>query len=131
MKWTPDLSVGIEKIDGQHQEMFKMAEQLFSADNAAKGAGFFEELLGFLDEYTKKHFADEEAYMESIGYPGLAQQQHDHAEFLCKLVMLKEDFEQSGKCVDVILKTNRLVLGWLKGHISCADKKIGEYARAL
>ena len=76
MKWTPDLSVGIEKIDGQHQEMFKMAEQLFSADNAAKGAGFFEELLGFLDEYTKKHFADEEAYMESIGYPGLAQQQH-------------------------------------------------------
>ena len=42
MKWTPDLSVGIEKIDGQHQEMFKMAEQLFSADNAAKGAGFFE-----------------------------------------------------------------------------------------
>lgn len=131
MQWTPDLAVGVEEIDSQHQEMFRMAGQLFDAGNAYRGPGFFEELLGFLDSYTKKHFTDEEAYMESIGYPGLAEQQREHADFLCRLLMLKDEFQQSGRSVDVILQTNRLVLGWLCNHISVMDKQIGEYVRTL
>lgn len=131
MQWTPDMAVGVEKIDSQHQKLFEMAGQLFNAGNQDKGPGFFEELLIFLHDYTKQHFADEEAYMESIRYPGLAEQKRDHVDFLCRLLMIRDDFEQSGRSVDVILKTNRLVLGWLKSHVSDMDKKIGEFVRNL
>jgi hemerythrin-like metal-binding domain len=131
MQWTPDLAVGAEEIDSQHQELFRMAEQLFDVSNTSRSPGFCEELLRFLSDYAKKHFADEEAYMESIRYPGLQEQQREHADFISRLVMLKDDFEQSGRSVNVILKTNQFVLGWLRDHIIRNDKKIGEYVRSL
>ena len=74
MPWHPSLSVGIELIDEQHKEWFKRAEDLFEAGKKGQAKEYIGELLGFLDQYTKKHFADEERYMLSINYPGYDEQ---------------------------------------------------------
>lgn len=129
MPWTQNLSVGVELIDDQHKKLFEMAEQLFEAGRQHKASDFIAELLGFLDEYTKKHFGDEEGYMLKIGYPGYASQKKAHDEFIHQLRILQKDYESSGGNVVLIINANQIILDWLLKHISIEDKQIGEYAQ--
>jgi len=131
IEWTPNLSVGVSSIDLQHQKLFDMANQLFEAGKNNKTKEFISEMLGFLDDYTKKHFKDEETYMLSINYPGYDAQKKMHAEFISSLAKLKKEYEESGGNILVILNANQMVVDWLLKHISVEDKKIGGFANSL
>ncbi len=131
MPWTQDLSVGVEKIDEQHKQMFRMADELFRAEKNRKEKEFLSEMLDFLDDYVKKHFAAEERYMQEIGYPEIAQQRREHGEFARQLRILRKEFDSSGGDIVLTINTNHIILDWLANHISKQDKKIGEYARSL
>jgi hemerythrin len=130
MPWTPDLSVGIALIDDQHKIWFEKAEKLFEAGKKHQAKEYIGELLDFLDEYTKRHFSDEEKYMLSIHYPGYPEQKRAHTAFVAQLAKLRSDYASSGGNLLVILNANQLVLGWLTQHISNMDKKIGQFVRA-
>ena len=80
--WTPDLSVGVENIDEQHKIWFEKANELFEAGKQQRAKEYINTMIDFLDEYTKKHFSDEESYMEEIGYPELDAQKKAHASFI-------------------------------------------------
>lgn len=129
MPWTPNLSVGITLIDDQHKMWFQKAEALFEAGKNNQAKEYVGELLNFLDDYTKKHFADEEKYMQSIHYPGIEEQKKAHTAFISQLTKLRNDYSTSGGNLLVILNANQMVLDWLTKHISNMDKKIGEYAK--
>ena len=129
--WTQDLSVGVNSIDGQHQQLFKMADELFEAGKNGKSKEKIGELLNFLDAYTKQHFRDEESYMASIKYPGLAEQQTAHQSFIKELAKLTAEYDKSGGNIMVIINANQMVVDWLTKHISGMDKKIGAYAKNL
>jgi hemerythrin len=131
MPWTPNLSVGVEAIDAQHKIWFEKAEALFEAGKKRQAANYIGELLSFLEDYTKQHFADEEAYMKRIRYPALQMQQQAHAGFIGKLAGIKQEYHSSGGNLSVIMSANSLVINWLTQHISNMDKKIGEYAKGL
>ena len=131
MPWTTNLSVGVKAIDDQHKTWFEKAEKLFEAGKNKQTAEYIGELLDFLEDYTKKHFADEEKYMQSIRYPGLSEQRTAHAAFIEQLAALKKEYKNSGSNLLVILNANKMVLGWLTQHISLMDKKIGEYAKTI
>lgn len=128
MPWHPSLSVGVDFIDEQHKEWFRHAEKLFDAGKKGQAREYIGDLLAFLDNYTKKHFADEEEYMRSIDYPGLAEQKKAHASFVASLEKLRNDYEQSGGSLTVIISANQMVIDWLTNHISKMDRKIGEFA---
>lgn len=130
MPWTPNLSVGVAAIDDQHKTWFDKADALFEAGKNRKSAEYIGELLGFLDSYTKLHFADEERYMLSIKYPDYELQKKAHTDFLARLKKLKEEYDKSGGNILVILEANQVMIQWLTQHISGMDKKIGDYAKA-
>ncbi len=88
-------------------------------------------MLDFLDEYTKQHFKDEEAYMEKIRYPEIDAQKRAHANFIKDLAKLKNDYNESGGNILVILNANKMVIDWLSNHIKTMDKKIGDYVKTL
>ncbi|HHT73594.1 MAG TPA: hemerythrin family protein [Firmicutes bacterium] len=129
MPWHPSLSVGIELIDEQHKEWFKRAEDLFEAGKKGQAKEYIGELLGFLDQYTKKHFADEERYMLSINYPGYDEQKKAHTAFIGQLEKLRSDYQASGGSLTVIIQANKMVIDWLTKHISNMDKKIGDFVQ--
>lgn len=131
MAWSESLSVGVPLIDEQHKTWFEKADLLFEAGRNARAREFIAELLEFLDAYTKKHFADEERYMQSIDYPGYPLQKKAHTEFIAQLARLKEEYKASGGNLLVIMNANQMVLNWLTNHISTMDRKIGEYAKTL
>ncbi|HHU04872.1 MAG TPA: hemerythrin family protein [Clostridiales bacterium] len=131
MPWTPNLSVGVDIIDKQHKMWFEKAEKLFEAGKNKNSKEYISELLDFLDDYTKQHFADEEKYMLSIKYPGYAEQKNAHTYFINELAKLRADYNASGGSLLVIINANKMVLDWLTQHISNMDKKIGAYAKTL
>lgn len=129
MPWNPNLSVGVDAIDGQHKIWFEKAEKLFDAGKNNQAKEYIGELLAFLDDYTKKHFADEEKYMLSIRYPGYEEQRSAHQTFITQLSKLRSDYQSSGGNILVILNANQMVIEWLTKHISNLDKKIGQFAK--
>lgn len=131
IQWTSNLSVGVDLIDEQHKVWFQKADQLFEAGQKGKGKEFILQMFDFLDEYTKFHFRDEEKYMASIQYPGLADQKRLHAGFIEELMRLRKEYTESGGNIMLIINANKMVINWLTKHISTADKKIGEYAKTL
>lgn len=128
MPWTPNLSVGVEAIDQQHKMCFEKAEKLFEAGKNNSAKEYISELLNFLENYTKKHFADEEKYMLSIKYPGYAEQKKAHTDFIAQLAKLRGEYSSSGGNLLVILNANKMVVDWLTQHISNMDRKIGQFA---
>jgi hemerythrin len=131
IEWTPDLSVGVEHIDEQHKIWFQKANELFQAGRERRAKDYINTLIDFLDEYTKQHFKDEEAYMEEIGYPGLDAQKKAHENFVKELAKLKNEYNTTGGNIMVIINANKMVLDWLTNHIKSMDKKIGEYVKSL
>lgn len=129
MPWTPNLSVGVDIIDNQHKMWFEKAEKLFEAGRNNSAKEYIGELLDFLDNYTRKHFADEEKYMLSINYPGYAEQKKAHTFFINELAKLRADYKASGGSLLVIINANKMVLEWLTQHISNMDKKIGAFVK--
>ncbi|HHU04873.1 MAG TPA: hemerythrin family protein [Clostridiales bacterium] len=130
MPWTPNLAIGVDIIDNQHKMLFEKAEKLFEAGRNKNSKEYISELLDFLDDYTKKHFADEEKYMLSINYPGYAEQKQAHTAFIGKIAKLREEYNKSGGSLVVIINANKMVLDWITQHISVMDKKIGDYAKS-
>ena len=129
--WTPALSVGVENIDSQHKIWFEKADQLFEAGKTGKSKEVIAQMFDFLDDYTKMHFRDEEAYMTKINYPEIDEQKKLHKNFIAELAKLKTDFEQSGGNITLIINANQMIVDWLTKHISTMDKKIGTYAKTL
>ncbi len=129
MPWSPSLTVGVDMIDEQHKKWFEMADQLFEAGRNRKAGEYIIQMFKFLEDYTKKHFGDEERYMQSVKYPEYETQKAMHADFIKQLNALKAEYDKSGGNITVIMDANQMVLYWLTNHIAKQDKKIGEYAK--
>ncbi|HHW30115.1 MAG TPA: hemerythrin family protein [Clostridiaceae bacterium] len=129
--WTPDLSVGVKNIDDQHKIWFEKANGLFEAGKEQRAKDYINTMLDFLDEYTKQHFRDEEAFMEEIHYPEIDAQKKAHASFINDLAKLKSEYNKAGGNILVILNANKMVINWLTNHIRNMDKKIGEYVKSI
>ncbi|MDK2936622.1 MAG: hemerythrin [Eubacteriaceae bacterium] len=131
IKWTPELSVGVENIDSQHKIWFEKADKLFEAGKSGKSKDYIVQMLDFLDDYTKQHFRDEEAYMTKINYPELAAQKTAHQNFIGELSKIKMEYAKSGGNISLIINANQMIVNWLTQHISNMDKKIGTFAKTL
>lgn len=117
--WTNAMSVGIAKIDREHQGLIDLINKLSSEMAAGKGADVLGVVLSKLVAYTKTHFAGEEVMLRTHGYPNLATQQKEHAVFTQKMVGMLDDLN-SGK--NVLGSPVVSFLGdWLRNHILKQD----------
>lgn len=125
-EFTDDYLVGIELVDREHRELFKIvdkANRLVKSYNALSGYDNIMEILNELKEYTIEHFSDEEEYMESINYEGLAAQKRAHEAFIDKLANIDLDAVDNNP-QEYLQELLEFLLGWLINHILNTDKKI-------
>ena len=125
-EFTDDYLTGIEIVDLEHQQLFCIVERAYQLVKSNDVITCYDELLSIIHEltdYTVTHFADEEAYMEKIGYEGLAAQKNAHASFVARLesINLIELDENPQKYMESLIE---FLLGWLINHILYSDKKI-------
>jgi hemerythrin len=127
MKWTDDLSVGVELIDTQHKALIDAVNELFNACSKGLGRKKISETLEFLQNYVVTHFSDEEAVQRKSGYPEYANHKKLHAEFIKSVTTYSQRLETDGPSISLVADFNSFVTNWLIYHISREDKKIGQF----
>lgn len=129
IEWTDDLATGVAQIDGQHKELFRRINGLLEACRQGRGKVEVERVIRFLEDYVLEHFSDEESYMTRFSYPAYASHKAQHLEFMDNFFALKTSFETDGAGVHIVVKTNHLVVDWLKNHIRRTDKALGDFLK--
>lgn len=120
----------IPLIDEEHAQLFAYANQIYELlqnDFIADKYDNIRDLLQKLMDYAKKHFADEEAYMESIQYKKIFTQKMQHQAFVDELEKYDlEEIDQMENQEVVIGKMLTFVTDWLVEHILYLDTQIGK-----
>ncbi|HHV92957.1 MAG TPA: hemerythrin family protein [Firmicutes bacterium] len=129
IKWTPNLAIGIKKIDDQHKVLFERINDLIEACNQGKGKDTVAELITFLKDYVVFHFRDEQQIMLDYKYPEYEAHKKLHDGFVDSLKELNKELEEKGPGLALVLKTNRLVVDWLINHISKVDTQLAAYIK--
>lgn len=121
---------GIALIDDEHAKLFEYANQIYELlhdEFVPDKYDNIKDLLGKLKDYAKKHFADEEAYMESIQYKKIFTQKVQHQAFMDALEEYDLDaMDQMDNQEAVIGKMLVFVTDWLVEHILNVDTQIGK-----
>ncbi len=124
--WQEEYNIGVEAIDQEHQRLFKIINKLFAMREEEKNSQWAcQEGIKFFKGHTVKHFADEEAYMASIHYPGLEEHQRIHQGFRNHtLPTLERELKQSGYALNTVDHFLGVCAGWLIGHTLTEDQAI-------
>lgn len=132
MMWKNTDRIGVERIDQQHMELFRMTEELLNAVKSGTAAEVYRKALGFLKDYVIYHFRDEEAYQESIGYSGIQAHKEEHRQFTKTVLDYEKRLTESGFDEKIMKDLVGTVTAWLIYHVVDTDQKIvsGETAAA-
>lgn len=88
--WENQYLLGNEKVDQQHKELFRLANQLV----ASKDAQALAENIMLLYRHVREHFQAEEAFMKQHGYPDYQDHVKTHNLMLEKLVEFSHGISQ-------------------------------------
>ncbi len=125
IEWDRDkLTTGVAAMDAEHQRLIGYMNTLYELHAANAPARAVGEALTTMANYTVKHFADEEAYMESIGFPQLHTHRIVHADLLRRVGEFAAEFSATGSLPKPLFPFLRM---WLKGHICGIDVKYGRH----
>ena len=71
IKWNKRFDIGVDSIDKAHRKLFSIVHKLSCLnENENNGPWACAEGIKYFKNYAITHFAEEEAYMKSIGYKG-------------------------------------------------------------
>ena len=130
LEWTPELSVGLEAVDRQHQELIRRTVRLVEATLNGQGKEEVTRMLDFLKAYVVEHFRSEEDLMEDRGYPNLEKHRGVHRLFEAEVRKLSRRLQEGEPDEAFILTVQNNVVDWLIHHIRGMDKKIGDWVRS-
>jgi len=125
-EWSDELSIGVEKMDQQHQNLVKKINLLIEDINhdSPEVLKDFQEMAKFVIE----HFDDEEKYMESIEFPNLEIHRNIHKQLLEKVGEFGQAIESGNLDKGQLINFLKM---WLKSHIMGIDMKYGEHAKKV
>jgi hemerythrin len=121
ISWDASFSVGVEKLDEQHQRIIGMINLMLSDPEAAVDSETTSEALTRMTQYANEHFKVEEQLMEDHEYPDLAAHKLEHKAFRKSTAMLCVDTMQ--KYADVPDDILKYLKDWWTRHILITDMK--------
>jgi len=124
--WKEEFRIGNDVVDGQHKTLFEKAAELEGSINAGfdeKKASIIETII-FLKNYALKHFADEEAFAQSVNYPGFNEHQAQHKAFIQTVLAHEKEMKESDFSEDSVKKFSQTLKLWLLFHVTNSDRKI-------
>lgn len=126
VKWNDRFNLGVEVIDRAHQRLFSIVGRMLALnEDSAKQRHACREGIKYFKSYTLKHFAEEEAYMQSINYPGYAVHKSLHENLRTQtLPALEAELEDRDYCIESVQHFLGICVGWLNGHIMIEDRAI-------
>jgi hemerythrin len=123
--WNEQFSVGVRKLDHQHQQLFKIVNILIDNQHATADSAPIADVLESMSKYADYHFKTEERIMMEYGYPEYDSQVREHTEFKTRTAIF---------CMDAITKKTDLwaevleyLQNWLTNHILGSDRRFKDF----
>lgn len=121
-EWSDKIRLGIDPMDKGHKDIIGLINRLYESNGATPDRAQLSSLFEELFEVTRRHFADEEAFMESIRYQDFEVHRRIHNDLLLRLAMHLNNYKASSE--------DRLpndlftfLMKWLTVHILGNDKR--------
>lgn len=123
--WKAQYVLGVDEMDDEHKVLIEKINALVNGINQNAGRRSIQNLFADLANYTKKHFSDEERYMESIDYPDLKGHQQVHRNLLNKVGEFEKAVAEGSFDSTVLIG---FLNDWLVKHIMGVDMKYARYS---
>ena len=120
LEWGPAWLTGHAEIDADHQMLTRYVNELNTAMHAGEGRNVVGGILDNLVQYTREHFAREEAVWRRGGLPTFDQHKQTHVDLMGSV----EAFQAQYHAGTASLTTDLMAFlrQWLIDHVFRADK---------
>ena len=127
-EWNPStLALDVPEMDREHQVIISQMNKLHEMHEDGMPLAAISRALDEFVRYTAKHFADEEAYMDEIAFPGKRIHAGVHRQLLERLAGFQLAVRETGKLPAEIFVFFKM---WLTAHIRGIDTKYASHAHA-
>lgn len=125
LPWEDRFRIGHDMIDADHEHLFTLIGRFHDSLVGNSGDAEVAETLAELVDYTRSHFAREEALMSRHGYPGMDAHLRQHETMVRKVLDMQErlaggDPGVGNELADFLSK-------WLVRHILGTDQKLAAF----
>lgn len=126
VRWRDEYSVNIQRIDTHHKNLLVRANTLYNAVSQQRSHHDIQESLGFLVDYARFHFQEEEQLMERYDYAEIDVHRIRHRHLMEQAFAMQHRFEEVGEidCTEIA----NLLRDWVVGHVLTDDRR---FAQAL
>lgn len=120
MRWSDAYLLGYAPMDAIHEEFVTLVGQLQTAPDAE-----LPRLLDAFSEHAKKHFAEEEAWMEATEFPARGCHADEHAAVMKSVLEVRELVAQGHiyLCHSLAQELAR----WFPGHADYLDSALSHW----
>jgi hemerythrin len=122
IQWNKELSVGNSDLDGQHQKLVALINEL--QEKLFSDISTFDINKAILEmfSYTEEHLAHEEELMRKASYPGYIDHKHKHDDFREEIMHFKDTLDGGGEAADIARDILYFLQRWLVTHIKGSDR---------
>jgi hemerythrin len=131
MQWSDEYTTGVERLDQQHQTLFKMVADYDAALDEARGAQVYSVLLQALDLYARTHFRFEERCMDEYHCPIAAVNREAHVRFIALLAGFQQRYAAQGFDPTDAHTLVATIDQWLADHIGRIDVQLKPWVQNL
>lgn len=123
--WGDGYSVCVNAMDEHHHKFIDYLNDLYDAVREKKNLSDMKAVAQEFYDYTRFHFKSEEALLAQYNYPGLDEQEEEHAYYVNKIAtfrnLLFQDPQEMSHDMLIFFKD------WFLNHIQQVDKKYGPF----
>lgn len=128
-QWSDkEYGLDVSEMDAEHKTLIEKMNLLYEAADNKEPFERLQFLVDDLADYTVQHFRDEEAFMESIGFPGLDTHKIIHEQLLKQFGEHVAKFQQSQNLSEDFFGFLKV---WLSAHIRGIDMKYSDFSKEV
>ena len=122
MQWNETMSVGVDEIDAQHQQLIRLINEAYEAMQMLDEQRMTN-LIDKMQDYAVAHFSTEEEYMKKYGFPELESHKFQHVKFNDTVRDFREKLDSKTNLSKIFVFLSR----WLASHIMETDMQYVPY----
>jgi len=123
IKWSSGLSVGIKKIDSQHEYFVRLINSTYDSVENNDNYKVLKEIPELIN-YARTHFAAEEEVFEKYNYPFTTEHKKEHVKLTEKAISFYDRAQKGENIGEEFLE---YLKDWLENHLKTHDFKYAKY----
>ena len=119
IRWKEDLTVGINSIDDQHKELFRLINAFYNSIINKSNKEGVSQVIKDLEDYIIVHFNAEETLMRASNYTGYASHKAEHEKFIETVANYRKRHDEGRLLLS--LEVTNFIKNWITDHIMKTD----------